>query len=222
MKKHLLGFLFTCFYGLSIAQDDRIITWSGDTIAVFMPGEPWKEGFRPASRYENGYVRTLALFANDSVRLIEAGEVKGYYRKDHGKRFLCDGYFEARKVDAGKDLQLINWWRTGTGGKQDADNPWYFMSPVIKNKHVSLYRIYRWCGECMHPVYFISRPEYGDPLLSKPVWTNKETMKLLNDPDVAAEMKDYWKNAKRKRIWKIVEHFNKVKEQAAIKNGSPD
>jgi hypothetical protein len=216
MKKYLFGMFFTCLYSLSIAQEDKVITWGGDTIECTMPGQPWKDGLRPSSKYDNGYLRTVTFFTNDSLRIIEAGEIKGYYRKEHGKRYLCDGHFEARKIAAGPDLKEINWWRTGTGGGKDPENPWYFMSPVIKGKHASLYRIYRWCGRCMHPLYLVSRPGDEDSLSTKPVWTRKETLKLLSDTDIAEEMNDYWNKAKRKKIWTIVEHYNKLKEEAAV------
>jgi hypothetical protein len=218
MRKYLFVMVFTCLYGVSIAQEDKLITWDGDTLQCTMPGKPWKDGLRPSSKYDNGFLRTVTIFANDSVRIIEAGEVKGYYRKEHGKRFLCDGHFEARKVAPGPDLKMINWWRTGTGGGKDLDNPWYFMSPVVKGKHATLYRIYIWCGRCMHPVHLVSRPGDKDPLLTQPVWTRKEALKLLSDPDVSEELKKYWNTAKKKKIWTIVEHYNRAKENAAVKN----
>jgi hypothetical protein len=222
MTKYLLTLLCTCFYSLSMGQEDKIITWGGDTLRVTMPGEPWKDGLRPSSKYDNGYLRTVTVFANDSVRVIEAGEVKGYYRQKHGKRFLCDGYFEARKVAPGPDLEMINWWRNGTGRNKDMSNPWYFMSPVIKGKHASLYRIYRWCGECMHPLYLVSLPGDEDSLRTTPVWTRKEALKLLSDPDVVNEMNEYWNKAKKKKIWTIVEHYNKLKDENAIRNRRPN
>lgn len=218
MKKCLFALFFACFYSLSMGQEDMIFTWDGDTINVTMPGQPWKDGVRPASKYDNGYIRTFTVFANDSVRVIEAGEIKGYYRKKHGKRYLCDGYFESRKIKPGTYLSTINWGRSGTNSGKDADNPWYFMAPVVKGKHASLYRIYTWCGQCMHAMYFLGRPEDEDSLMTQPVWTRKEAIKLLSDPDVADAMNDYWENGKKKKIGTIVEHYNTVKESAALKS----
>ena len=81
--------LISCFLltGLTGNLQDHVITWQGDTLDCRFPENPRKEGLRPAYKYHNGHIRLMAVFTNDSVRALEAGQVRGYYRENMEKGF---------------------------------------------------------------------------------------------------------------------------------------
>jgi len=125
---------------------DYIVTWNNDTIHCTLPARPGKEGVRPSLKYENGHIRTLAIFPNDSIRVLEAGQVKGYYREKHGKYLLCNGHFEAKK----------KLW-------QGTDTNWYFMSRVEAGEYASLYMMYLRISRSPVRYYFLMKKDDPDP-----------------------------------------------------------
>ena len=94
----VLIFLIALFWGFKAVSQDFIITWQNDTIPCKLPGDAKEIGLKPTRKYHNGYERVTALFQNDSLRVINAGEIFGYFRQKHGKKLLCDGYFEAKQI----------------------------------------------------------------------------------------------------------------------------
>lgn len=210
MKRLWLCILTLCFYSAVSAQD-YIITWANDTINCTFPQKPGKIGFRPAGKYENGHVRVLTIFPGDSIRAIEAGDVKAYYRLKHGKELLCNGYFEAKKV---KETD----WQSNDAIPGNKGNAWYFMNQVVKGKYASLYMVYIWRGsKTPAPFYFVSK--YNDPDSLQPAWlgTRKKLVEIFSDRDLKEAMQPVLDRKARKRYADIVREYNRLKEAAALK-----
>jgi hypothetical protein len=210
MKKVWLCFLALCFY-CTLSGQDYVITWANDTIPCSFPEKPGKMGFRPARNYENGHVRVLAIFPGDSIRALEAGQVKAYYRLKHGKELLCNGYFEAKKV---KDS---DWYRDDAIQRKKGE-AWYFMNRVVVGKYASLHMVYIFRGsKAPLPIYFVSKYNDPDPLQPALISTRKRLVELFSDPDIKEAMQPVLQRKARKRYADIVREYNRLKEAAALK-----
>ncbi|MDZ4794303.1 MAG: hypothetical protein SGI83_08515 [Bacteroidota bacterium] len=210
MRKYIL-FCISLLFVFDISAQDYVVSWNNDTSACKMPEKPWKDGLRPSGLYDNGHVRTVAFFPTDSVRIIEPGKVKGYFRHKHGKRYLCDGYFESRKIN---EQSLLNLHRNNN----ESNNPWGFMQAIVKGKYATLYLLYAKTFRFERPVYLIARHDFTDPLYTEVMWTRKEAYTLLADASVKESMEQYRKSMKKQRIRGIVEHYNKLMDEHYNKN----
>lgn len=205
IKKHsfllcVQVFALTLFSG----AQDHVITWDADTLKCIFPDKPRKEGLRPGSKYENGHIRLLARFENDSVRVIEAGEVKGYSRKKHGKSLLCDGIFES--VELTEEEQRYIYYSRSDGKR------WYFLNRVISGKHASLYVMYlsRTSGP-PRSFYFIKKSGTNS---TKPVLLRnwKQMFTRLDDLPVSSGFKAENYRGKKKSFLYVVNDYNRLKE----------
>ncbi|MBL7723696.1 MAG: hypothetical protein JNK27_06085 [Chitinophagaceae bacterium] len=204
-KKHSLLLCVQVFTLFQCAQaQDHVITWDADTLTCIFPDKPRKEGLRPGSKYENGHIRLLAHFENDSVRIIEAGDVKGYSRKKHGKSLLCDGVFES--VELTEEEQRYIYY-----GRSDGKR-WYFLNRVFSGKYASLYVMYiSRTSESPRSFYFIKKT---DQKSTKPVLLRnwKQIFTQLDDLPVNSGFKaDNYRGKKRNFVY-VVNDYNRLKE----------
>lgn len=195
--------LISCFLlaGLTGNLQDHVITWQDDTLACRFPDKPRKEGIRRPWKYHNGHVRVMTVFANDSVRVLEAGQVKGYVRKKHGIRLLCNGRFESRKMI----------W------PGDRDTSWYFMSLETEGKHASLYKVWEHFNKSPRPYYFVHLKKQKDPHFTLYVSNRKEMRNLLTDEETKEGMEQFYAANKRADFESAVKTFNRLKEEAALR-----
>jgi hypothetical protein len=208
----LFGLFSLLIFTTRIGQaQDYVITWSNDTVYCVFPEKPGKEGMRPASKYENGHVRVLTFFPNDSVRVVEAGSIKGYYREKHGKSLLCNGKFISQRVRK-EDVYL-----TGLA-RRDSNSDWFFMNEVHTGKHASLYLIYLHSGSQVPTAfYFVQKHIKGSSLDPIRISTRKNLVEIFSDPDIAGEMKPVLQKKGRKKYVHIIKEYNRLKEEAASK-----
>lgn len=197
MKKISLfgGLLLLCFVS---AGQDYIISWQGDTIRCRLVQDPKKEGLKPRYKYTNGHRRLAVVFANDSLRDYDAGEIKGYYRQQHGKSFLCDGHFES---------VLYSW--------NGRDSSWHFMNRLFKGTYAGLYRIWYRSTDRQSASYFLYLPHTPQKFFYIEGFSTLR--KMLSDEDVAEKMKPYFSHKNQRHFENIVRQYNRLKSEAAIK-----
>lgn len=204
-KKHSLLLCVQVFTLFLFAQaQDHVITWDADTLQCIFPDKPRKEGVRPGSKFENGHIRLLAHFKNDSVRVIEAGDVKGYSRKKNGKSLLCDGVFESVEVTEQEQRYIYS-------GRNDGKR-WYFLSRIFSGKYASLYVMY--LSRTLGPpssFYFVRKMDHEK---IKPVLLRnwKQVFDHLHDPVISEEFKAENYKGRQKNYLHIVKEYNRLKE----------
>lgn len=176
-------------------SQDYVVTWKDDTLHCRLPEKPGKEGIRPAMKYENGHIRFLAIFPNDSIRVLEAGQVKGYYRQKHGRYLLCDGVFEAKK---------FAWPRRDTN--------WYFMSRVAEGKFATLYRIYLKTSKQPVLYYFLSKAGYIDTMVPVLVKNWRHLRQLLTEDKMKEEVNWLFEGSKKRKFIEVVKAYNQLKQ----------
>lgn len=200
------------FFAAQAGQaQDYVITWTNDTMYCVFPEKPGKEGMRPASKYENGHVRVLTFFPNDSVRVVEAGAIKGYYREKHGKSLLCNGKFISQRVSK-EDNYVAGLAR------RDSNSDWFFMNEVHAGKHASLYLVYLYSGSQVPTAfYFVQKHIKGSSLDPIRISTRKKLVEIFSDPDIAEGMKPVLQKKGRKNYVHIITEYNQLKEEAASK-----
>lgn len=204
--KLVFTLLLSWVIGISVSCQDYIITWQGDTISCRFPDNPRKEGFRPVKKYLNAHNRLAAVFSNDSVRIIEAGQVKGYYRSRHGQSFLCNGDFVAKKI-------IYQNTRGAAKPRRNApdDEGWFFLRKVEEGAFASLYILYKWRGGSRpYLFYCISKHEYGDPLVSVVMKSKNNIIRFLSDPKIDFKNRKFRNNTKGYQ--EIVKEYNRLKE----------
>lgn len=195
-----------------VSSQDYIITWQGDTLECRMPGKPWKEGLRPARKYSNGHIRLPVFFANDSMRVIEAGTIKGYSRAKHGGSFLCNGVFESKQLVDDKGNESPSWhW-------DENKDSWYFLQKLEEGAYASLYILYIRCGSGTDVIYCIAKHAGHQPDKAAVMYSRKRTVAFLSDPDVAAGMKSFRYKKNRYAYREIVREYNRLKAEAAYKS----
>lgn len=90
----LLGlFLYT-----PVLAQDKIITLQGDTVDCRISQHPWKEKIKAGHKWFRGqysYAYIVAFWQQDSLRLLEPTQLKGFYSHAH-TRFLNQGYYESK------------------------------------------------------------------------------------------------------------------------------
>ncbi|MES2775283.1 MAG: hypothetical protein V4722_13930 [Bacteroidota bacterium] len=208
MKLFLLLFSVSCAIS-KIYSQNYIVTWTNDTVSCTFPNKPKKEGLKPAYKYENGYERVAAIFPEDSIRIIEAGQVKSYTRNEHGKGLLCNGTFYAKKIDDDSPKQI---------DETEKDKKWHFMQKVSAGPFATLYMQYSRANDgCILSSYYFSFPG-DDPDYVVAVDSKKQAIKLLaGDAGNAPQIE----KLKYRKSWKgyidIVEGFNRLKQEAATK-----
>lgn len=204
-KKHFLLLCVQVFTLLLCAQaQDYVVTWDADTLQCIFPDKPRKEGVKPGSKYENGHIRLLAHFENDSIRVIEAGDIKGYFRKKHGKSLLCDGFFESVELTEQEQRYIYS-------GRNDGKR-WYFLNRIFPGKYASLYVMYisRTSGP-PSSFYFVKKMDHEN---TKPVLVRswKQVFDHLHDPVISADFKAENYKGKQKEYLHIVKEYNRLKE----------
>lgn len=199
-----LTLTFAC---ILVKGQDYIVTWNNDTIPCRMPPKPAKEGLKQSRKYENGYDKFVAIFSADSLRIIEAGQVKSYKREKHGRRLLCDGVFDAKKI-AGTSRKQI--------AESDKDKKWVFMQRVKTGPFVKLYQHYKRDNDgCAISYYYLSFA--GDNPNNVVYVDSKESaIKLLmKDTDVAQHLEKLKYRKSSNGFIDIVEGYNRLKQEAA-------
>lgn len=178
---------------------DYIITWQNDTVYCRLPENPRKEGIRPAGKYHNGHIRFAAFFGEDSLRILEPKQVKGYFREKHGKKLLCDGHFDARKaIYPGRDTS------------------WYYMSRTVQGEYASLYTAYFFAGSRPVRYFFIQKHHAGAvPYYAVYATTHKMIRELLADKDIETEMRSFLTGKRKRKLADAIKEYNRLK--AAVK-----
>lgn len=173
---------------------DYIITRGGDTLHCRLPGHIRKEGIRPVYKYLNGHIRLAVVFPNDSLRVHEPGQIRGYYRAEHGKSLLCDGYFESRKMA----------WKAG-------DTSWFFMNRVYEGPFATLFKIYISDGDAPSLNYFLAKKGQSDGDFVHLVAGRKKLKKMLTDPDTQEAMEALFSRRKKISYRDAVVAYNQLK-----------
>jgi hypothetical protein len=196
-----------------VSSQDYIITWKGDSLQCYMPDRPWKEGFRPARKYDNGHLRIPVVFQNDSTRVIEAGDVKAYSRTKHGRGLLCNGVFESKQLLDEKGKKSTGWhW----GGEEDS---WYFLQKLEEGPYANLYITYLRCPSGGNDAFYcIVKHKDGPPDKAFVMVNRKRMVQFLSDPDVETDMKKFRYKKNRHAYGKIVREYNRLKTETAIKS----
>ncbi|MBL7733315.1 MAG: hypothetical protein JNM88_19260 [Chitinophagaceae bacterium] len=206
MAKKIFTVVLLCFFSNAFSQD-YLISWKGDTLFCELPDNPRKEGFRPVGNFTNGYKKIAVFTGADSVRVVEAGQIKGYRRHKHGKNLLCDGYFESVRVPDG------NGEYTTPEGKNEGE--WHFMLLEHKGRHASLYKMLVW-GRRLYTYYYVVK-HGGEAAVPEgyKIFNRSRAEKLLADEDIKTEMQQVIK--REKKFTRMVEEYNRLKEAAAAK-----
>jgi hypothetical protein len=196
--------------GAIYAQTDYVITWQNDTIPCRLPDKRGKEGIRPAWKYTNGHSKLVVIFSNDSVRIIGAGEVKGYYRAKHGQSLLCNGNFESVQLHSGEPSL------TEADGK--SEKKWVFLNRVVSGKYASLYIIYYKIRGRVSPAYYVVKhTEKGSPVYM-PILNWKLSVKLLADEETGEKLHQFRFTKATRKYRELVEEYNRLKENASFEN----
>lgn len=199
-------FLIIATASVPLAAQDYIVTWKNDTLSCVFPDKPGKEGFRPAFKFENGHVRVLTYFPNDSVRAIEAGEIRSYSRSKHGTGLLCNGVFDAKKID-NRDRAMVDPYRLRD------ERPWYFMRRVEEGPFATLYILYTYSGRRISFSYYLCRSD-DDPDMAISLRGRKHTVRLLSEDEHAGSLVNFkFKNSQKGYI-QIVREYNRLKTAA--------
>lgn len=212
MNKQLLFLAMSMLLSVIYMQgQDYIITWQNDTIACNLPGDAKKAGLKPFWKYENGYRQIAIFFDNDSIRVIKAGEIKGYTRKKHGRRLLCDGDFEAKQVVLQTKAKRTF---VEDNSSTEKTHPWFFFNRVIVGKFANLYIKYESDGSCYYLSYYIHRHGIDSVNTVVPIITKKKMLVFLSDSDIATEMQRFKYKKSSKGFSEIVKEYNRLKEAA--------
>ncbi|OSZ80620.1 hypothetical protein CAP36_05040 [Chitinophagaceae bacterium IBVUCB2] len=212
MKKYTLWLLISgLMFGQKANGQDYIINWQNDTIICKLPGNIKKTGLKPAWKYEDGYEKIVTVFGYDSVRIIKAGEVKGYSRKEHGKKLLCDGFFESKQIVTAGQKRRTNVEESGASDNED----WIFLSRLIEGKYATLYIRYASDGRGIYTSYYLHRQGIEKENTVIPFFNKKKMLELLSNS--ASQLKDFKYRKSNKGFQEIVHEYNRLKEMAAIK-----
>lgn len=199
MKKTWLFWGVLLISTLSFGQD-YIISWKGDTLQCRLVQDPKKERLKPVYKFRNGHLRMAVVFPNDSIRTYDAGQIRGYYRKTHGKSFLCDGHFESVRY---------RW--------NNRDSTWYFMNRLFKGTHAGLYRVWLRTSDRQSADYYLYLPHAPGSQKFFYIEGFSTLRKMLSEPEVAAQMKPYFSSRKVRHYENIVRQYDRLKTEAALK-----
>lgn len=204
-KKRILTGVFLLFTTISCPAQDYIITWNNDTIASELPANPQKAGFRPKAEHNNGYLKLAAIFSNDSVRVINPGEIKGYYRAKHGRRLLCDGNFHSVKMVEPNKLHI------DADGRQE-EPVWYFMIAEETGAYASMYKVMV-MNKRLNTWYYMVKHNNNKEPEGVYMSTRKKITEYLAEKDIEEEMTEFIK--KNKSYRKMIQEYNRLKKAAA-------
>lgn len=206
MKKAFIYFIFLLLFSNLKSQEtgDYIITWKNDTIKCFFPENPKSEGIKGAKRFFNGHEKFVVVFPNDSIRILNAGDVKAYFRNKHGKSFLCNGFFESKKNP------LLDEVKKSKNGYLNEE--WYFFQRLVKGKYASLHVIYLYEGDTTEPYYFLTKHSGYKPGM-KLISSWKKAVMMLTEEENLDELKNFSKKGKT-RYSNLVLEYNRLKEAA--------
>lgn len=97
-----LALLITILFAAKAISQDKVVLLTGDTVNVFIPGDPRKEtnltNAAIGNLNEYGFKRVIAVYGKDSIRIHYPFQVKGYIRTKNGP-FLGSGFFFSRTLD---------------------------------------------------------------------------------------------------------------------------
>jgi hypothetical protein len=190
---------------ISCPAQDYIITWNNDTIPCELPANPQKAGFRPRAEHNNGYFKLAAIFPNDSVRVINPGEIKGYYRAKHGRRLLCDGNFHSVKMVEPHKLQT-----DADGGKEEP--VWYFMIAEEIGEYASMYKVMV-VSKRLNTWYYMVKHQHDREPEGVYMSTRRKITEHLAEKDIEEDMAEFIK--KNKSYSKMILEYNRLKKAAA-------
>lgn len=200
---------FIFFYGLTPTYaQDYLITWNNDTVYCQLPANPAGEGFRPKGQHKNGYKTLAVIFKNDSIRVINAGEIKGYYRSKHGKGLLCDGMFYSVKVP--KTGRMA----TDAEGKLSGHD-WYFMAVDLIGEYASLYKVLV-IRKRLYTHYYVIKHTSEQHPQGAFMGTRKQIVAQLAEKGIEEPMKNFIE--KNKSFTKMVIEYNRLKKAQEEKN----
>jgi len=210
MKLYILFALFCCplLRDAVHAQSDYVVTWQNDTIFCRFPDKPGKEGFKPAWKYKNGHIQLAAVFSNDSVRMISAGEIKSYSRAKHGQSLLCNGNFES--------IQLVNRDSTLTEEEGKREKNWFFLNKIVPGKYATLYCKYLFTSRGPRIYYYLVKHTRESNQVPQLVWDWKKTKSMLADEDIADKLRQFRFTKARNKYRELVREYNRLKEEAAL------
>jgi len=101
MKKSI-GVLLLTFGFLRGFSQDKVVLLNGDTVNVFIPGDPRKEtnlsNAAIGNLNEYGFKRVIAVYKKDSIRIHTPFQIKEYIRAKNGA-FLGSGFFFSKTLD---------------------------------------------------------------------------------------------------------------------------
>lgn len=198
--------LYACllfFVTPTIAQD-HVVTWDNDTLYGRFASHPRKEGLRPQYKYNSGFYQSGFYFTNDSLRVLKAGEIKSYYRKEHGRKLLCNGHFESWKVNI-KELHYSRYDRRDTAAQ------WYFVRKVEDGEHAQLYVLTDDCGRGYFNHYFIHKKGTG---VLHSLYNKRKAIEYLSDASVKDKLAQFKSRRSQKGYADIVKEYNRLKEMA--------
>jgi hypothetical protein len=196
--------LYACllFFVTPVIAQDHVVTWDNDTLYGRFSSHPRKEGLRPEYKYNSGFYQSGFYFSNDSLRVLKAGEIKSYYRKEHGKKLLCDGHFESWKVNI-KDLHYSRY------DNRDTAMQWYFVRKVEDGEHAQLYVLTDDCGRGYFNHYFIHKK--GTSVLYSPD-SKRKAIAYLSDESLKDELNRFKSRRSQKGFIDIVKEYNRLKD----------
>lgn len=135
LNKHLKISFFFLQLGLGLGFElwaqDRIYLSTTDSILVKIPGDPRKETDLRKKAIgdldDYGFLRIVAVYNKDSIRVHTPERIKGYRRDSVGK-YIGSGYFESRVLDT----KIIGY------GRRSTERP-VFLQRVIKAHQYTLW-----------------------------------------------------------------------------------
>jgi hypothetical protein len=188
---------------ITAPAQDFIITRNNDTLPCQMIQDPRKMGLRPAGNYRNGYSRIAVLFPGDSLRVFEAGQIRGYYRQKHGKGLLCDGHFESLKIqEANSDLVTED---------EKKSFSQVFLYREKNGEYAAMYKLLKW-GRRLYTYYYVVKKQGADTLTAKLLTGRKSLRAIFCDEDIKTEMEEVLR--KTRRFGDMVDAYNRLKENA--------
>ncbi len=208
-----LGLIIILISGTLSAQDafpDKIITLTGDTIQAFIPADPHKEtSFRKkviGLVDDYGFSRLIAVFPNDSIRVYDPQDVKGYYRATPGKH-IGSGWFESRSLK-GSWIAAI---------RKEGPNPMRFLHRVIAYDEISFFMFRKSFGDAPADYYYFLY--YKNDATPDIIHNYKQWKKWASEHPPFDEISETLKKPKRKKypFFKMIQDAGKAYKELRIK-----
>lgn len=215
LKTRLLNLLLFCILISDClhGQDtfpDKIITLSGDTIQAFIPADPRKEtSFRKkviGLVDDYGFSRLIAVFPNDSIRVYDPPDIKGYYRATPGK-YIGSGWFESRSLKGS--------WIAAS--RKEGPNPMRFLHRVIAYDEVSFFMFRQSFGDAPPEYfYFLYFKNKTNPDI---IYNYKQWKKWASENPPFDKISETLKKPNRKKypFFKMIQDAGKAYKELQIK-----